>query len=40
MAAKSQQEEAERRREWKNTEHRLSEREANLDNKLDQLGKN
>lgn len=37
MAAKSQQAEAERRREWKNTENRLSERETNLDNKLDQL---
>lgn len=37
MAAKSQQEEAERRREWKKTEARLSERETNLDNKLDQL---
>ncbi len=37
VAAKSQAEEAERRREWKNTENRLSERENNLDNKLDQL---
>lgn len=37
MAEKSQQEEAERRREWKKTENRLSEREANLDHKLDQL---
>lgn len=39
IAAKSQQEETERRREWKNTESRLSERENNLDNKLDQLEK-
>lgn len=39
LAAKSQQEEAERRREWKSTELRLSERETNLDNKLDQLEK-
>ena len=37
LAAKSQQEESERRREWKKTESRLNEREANLDNKLDQL---
>ena len=37
LAAKSQQEESERRREWKRTEARLNEREANLDNKLDQL---
>lgn len=37
LAAKSQQEETERRKEWKNTESRLSERENNLDNKLDQL---
>lgn len=37
LAAKSQQEENERRKEWKNTESRLSERENNLDNKLDQL---
>ena len=36
-SAKSQQEESERRREWKRTEARLNEREANLDNKLDQL---
>ena len=37
LATKSQQEESERRREWKKTESRLNEREANLDNKLDQL---
>lgn len=37
LAAKSQQEESERRREWKKTESRLNEREASLDNKLDQL---
>lgn len=37
VASKSQQEETERRREWKKTESRLTEREANLDNKLDQL---
>lgn len=37
LATKSQQEESERRREWKKTETRLNEREANLDNKLDQL---
>ena len=37
LAAKSQQEESERRREWKRTEARLNEREANPDNKLDQL---
>ena len=39
LAARSRQEEDERRREWKNTENRLSERETNLDNKLDQLEK-
>ena len=37
LAARSQQEESERRREWKRTEDRLNERESNLDNKLDQL---
>ena len=37
LAAKSQQEESERRREWKKTESRLNEREANLDTKRDQL---
>lgn len=37
ITSKSQQEETERRREWKNTENRLTEREVNLDKKLDQL---
>lgn len=36
---KSQQEENERRKEWKRTENRLIERESLLDNKLDQLDK-
>lgn len=36
---KSQQEEDERRKEWKRTENRLIERESLLDNKLDQLDK-
>ena len=38
-AEKSKKEEAERRKEWKRTENRLAEREATLDNKLDQLEK-
>lgn len=38
-AQKSQDEETERRKEWKRTENRLAERENTLDNKLDQLEK-
>ena len=38
-AEKSKEEEAERRKEWKRTENRLAEREATLDNKLDQIEK-
>ena len=36
IAEKGQAEENERRKEWKKTENRLSEREATLDSKLDQ----
>lgn len=39
VAEKSKNEEDERRREWRKTENRLSEREALLDGKLDQLEK-
>ena len=39
IAEKGQAEENERRKEWKKTENRLSEREATLDSKLDQLEK-
>lgn len=39
VAEKSKNEEDERRREWKKTENRLSERESLLDGKLDQLEK-
>ena len=39
IASKAQNEESERRKEWKRTEHRLTERENNLDGKLDQLEK-
>ncbi|MBQ8996891.1 ribonuclease Y [Candidatus Saccharibacteria bacterium] len=39
IASKSQNEEQERRKEWKRTENRLAERETSLDNKLDQLEK-
>lgn len=39
VAEKSQAEENERRKEWKKTENRLSEREGVLDSKLDQLEK-
>lgn len=39
IASKSQEEENNRRSEWKKTENRLTERENNLDNKLDQLEK-
>ena len=39
IAEKSQAEESERRKEWKKTENRLSERETALDSKLDQLEK-
>ena len=39
MAEKSKNEEDERRREWRKTENRLSERETLLDGKLDQLEK-
>ena len=39
VAEKSKNEEDERRKEWKKTENRLSEREALLDGKLDQLEK-
>ncbi len=39
IASKSQEEENNRRSEWKKTENRLTERETNLDNKLDQLEK-
>ena len=38
-AERTKQEEAARRREWTKTENRLAEREATLDNKLDQLEK-
>ena len=39
VAEKSKNEEDERRKEWKKTENRLSERESLLDGKLDQLEK-
>ncbi len=39
LAEKSQNEESERRKEWKRTENRLVERENTLDGKLDQLEK-
>ena len=39
VTEKNQQEENERRREWKRTENRLAERETALDTKLDQLEK-
>ena len=39
ITEKNQAEENERRKEWKKTENRLNEREAALDNKLDQLEK-
>ena len=39
ITEKSQAEEADRRKEWKRTENRLSEREISLDSKLDQLEK-
>lgn len=39
LAEKSQNEESERRKEWKRTENRLAERETTLDSKLDQLEK-
>lgn len=39
IAEKSKTEENERRREWKRTENRLTERETTLDKKLDQLEK-
>lgn len=39
IAEKSQAEESERRKEWKKTENRLTERETALDSKLDQLEK-
>ena len=39
LTEKSQNEESERRKEWKRTENRLAERETTLDNKLDQLEK-
>ena len=39
IAEKSQNEESERRKEWKRTENRLAERETTLDSKLDQLEK-
>ena len=39
IADKSQQEEEARRKDWRQTEKRLSEREASLDNRFDQLEK-
>lgn len=39
ISDKSQQEESERRKEWKKTENRLIERESLLDKKLDQIDK-
>ncbi|MBP5634467.1 ribonuclease Y [Candidatus Saccharibacteria bacterium] len=39
ISSKTQQEENERRKEWKKTENRLAERETLLDKKLDQLDK-
>ena len=39
VAEQNQAEENERRKEWRRTENRLSEREATLDTKLDQLEK-
>ncbi|MBQ3430553.1 ribonuclease Y [Candidatus Saccharibacteria bacterium] len=39
ISSKSAAEEADRRKEWKRTEHRLAERETVLDGKLDQLEK-
>ncbi|MBR2586949.1 ribonuclease Y [Candidatus Saccharibacteria bacterium] len=39
ISEKSNQEETERRKEWKRTENRLAERETSLDSKLDQLEK-
>ena len=39
LAEKSQEEENNRRKEWKRTENRLAERETTLDAKLDQLEK-
>ncbi len=39
LTEKNQQEENDRRREWKKTENRLAERETTLDSKLDQIEK-
>ena len=39
LAEKGQAEENERRKEWKKTENRLTERETTLDAKLDQIGR-